>query len=296
MKKQMHALLAAFFPLFVVMCFCATAAHAEPPGIDLSNWNRTLSVDSKGTVSGEAVEIKAAGSFPPGLPLVFNAPVGGAHTSGSKYPRDELREMKGAAKAAWSLATGGTMTATLTVDKAPFLKDGAAGKEVIGQIHGKEDELVRLYWDAGRVYFHNDLSGSDGKEHEFKLLNAAGKEPSVTLGEKISYLIDAHADRLMVELWAHGDHFSYSGKILPVWQKDNGLYFKAGVYDGANASQGATGAGQTSFYALDFGHTAGGGMRGMPPPPEPAAAPLPKRSAAEIAGDLQKLADELRAQ
>ncbi|MFD2836365.1 polysaccharide lyase family 7 protein [Azotobacter vinelandii] len=45
--------------------------------------------------------------------------VNGATTSGSKYARSELREMKGSERAAWKLSEGGTMTATLEVDKVP---------------------------------------------------------------------------------------------------------------------------------------------------------------------------------
>lgn len=287
MKKYLVSALAA------ALCFTSTFAlaysptDAVPTDIDLSNWNRTLPVDKAGKTSGEAVEIAAKGSFPAGLPLVFKASVDGAHTSGSKYPRDELREMKGSDKAAWSLATGGTMTATLSVDSVPIQKDGHAGKIEMGQIHGSKDELVRLYWDAGHIYFHNDVSGSDGKEHQFELLNASGKAAASGIGDKISELIDAHDKTLTVKVWANGDVYSYVGPILDVWQKEKGLYFKAGVYDGNNAAQGATGYGQTSFYALDFSHVAGQGLGGLQVQPTTLRAPQ------AIAADMQKLVDEL---
>lgn len=296
MMKTLNELgkLLPLLPLYLLIAFMPMA-HADAPAIDLKNWNITLPVDSKGGKTGEAVELPAVGNVVtgPDASLVFSAPVDGAHTPGSKYARRELREMSGALKAAWNLATGGTMTATLTVDSVPALKDGSQGKEVIGQIHGKNDELVRLYWDAGRVYFHNDLSGSDGKEHEFKLLNSAGKEPFVPFGSKMSYLIDAHASTLTVKVWVNGDSYAYSGAILPVWQKDT-LYFKAGVYLGENASQGATGTGQATFYALDFSHVPGQGLGGLPPAPTPPAAPAPKRTFKDVANDMQKLVNELQ--
>ena len=87
--------------------------------------------------------------------MVFEASVDGATTQGSKYARTELREMDGHEKAAWKLADGGTLTATLTVDETPFKDNGSPGRVVVGQIHGQDDELVRLYYEGGKVYFMN---------------------------------------------------------------------------------------------------------------------------------------------
>lgn len=245
--------------------------------IDLSIWNITLPVDSKGTTAGEAVELPATGHLTPNADgsLTFHAPVDGAHTSGSQYPRHELREIKAdGSLAAWSLATGATMTATLTVDAMPKLKDGAVGKAVIGQIHGKSNELIRLYWNAGVIEFHDDISGTDHKEHEF----AFPALPAIPIGKQFSYEIGASTVALAVTIFLDGKPYSVSLTPDAKWTSDS-LYFKAGVYLGENASQGATGFGQVTFHALDYSHTSGQGLGGLPtslPPPSGAQNPAPQ--------------------
>jgi filamentous hemagglutinin family protein len=249
----------------------AQTAGNGTPGVDLKDWYLTLPVDSKGSTGGTAAEVhKGLDSYQseyfkvgPQGQLTFTADVAGAKTKSTKYARSELRETKANGDlAAWNLKDGGTMTATMSVDKVPTLSDGTLGKEVIGQIHGKSDELVRLYWDNGNVYFHNDRAGSSNKEMQFNLTDAMGNTPKIGLGQKFSYEIHAQGTDLTVSLFTGGKTYSSTTKINSVWQSDS-LYFKAGVYLGANASQGAKGVGQTSFYGLDYSHTAGEGLGGL---------------------------------
>jgi hypothetical protein len=148
---------------------------------DLSNWKLTLPVDKTGQNSGNALEILELEDYEsthfydaPDGAMVFSAYANGATTSGSTYPRSELREMDGDKLAAWKLSQGGTMTATLKVDGVPTLSNGANGRIIVGQIHGKDEELVRLYWDNTNVYFMNDQAGSGNKETKFTFLNASG--------------------------------------------------------------------------------------------------------------------------
>ncbi|MBM1173036.1 polysaccharide lyase family 7 protein [Microvirga arabica] len=234
---------------------------APSGNFSLSDWKITLPIDSFGTISGTATEIKSLSGYQHSSyfytasdgAMVFYAPVDGATTSGSKYARSELREMKGVAKAAWSLNEGGLLNATLEVDQAPIRFDGSAGRVVVGQIHGQNDELVRLYWENGSVYFVNDRAGSHNSETTFKLTNSIGQTPNVSLNERFSYIIDAKGDDLKVSVLADGQTYSSSTRINDVWDTDT-FYFKAGTYLGVNETQGF-GAGQTSFYALDFTHT-----------------------------------------
>ncbi|MBB4000243.1 polysaccharide lyase family 7 protein [Aureimonas pseudogalii] len=121
---------------------------------DLTNWKLTLPVDAGNGFGGTAVEVKKLVGYEGNHfydaadgAMVFRADVAGATTSGSKYARSELREMQGSDRAAWTLAEGGTMTATLKVDAVPVRSDGSEGRVVIGQIHGEDEELVRLYWE-----------------------------------------------------------------------------------------------------------------------------------------------------
>jgi Ca2+-binding RTX toxin-like protein len=233
---------------------------APSGNFDLSNWKITLPVDSSGGTSGTAVEVsnligyqnsKYFYTAPDGA-MVFYAPVNGATTSGSSYARSELREMNGSAKAAWNLSTGGSMTATLEVDAAP-MRDGQGHKIVVGQIHGQDDELVRLYWQDNKLYFANDQSGSDNEEHNFNFKADDGSAPDVSLNEKFSYTINAKGNTLDVDIYADGKVYHSHTSINSVWQSDT-FYFKAGAYLGANESNGS-GYGQTSFYDLRFTHS-----------------------------------------
>ncbi|GLK61264.1 MULTISPECIES: polysaccharide lyase family 7 protein [Azotobacter] len=236
---------------------------------DLRNWKLTLPVDSKGSTSGVAVEVENLVGYENSnyfydasdKAMVFSAMVNGATTSGSKYARSELREMKGSERAAWKLSEGGTMTATLEVDKVPQKSDGSPGRVVVGQIHGQDEELVRLYYENGKVYFVNDRAGSKNTETTFALKDANGNEPNVSLNEKFSYKIDAKSDELTVEVYADGNTYTSTSKISSVWQSDK-FYFKAGAYLGVNDSSGS-GSAQVSFYGLDFSHTDGGGLAGL---------------------------------
>lgn len=235
---------------------------------DFGSWNLTLPVDSVGKTNGVASIVKFPSTYSSAYfdqlsssKIIFTADVAGATTSGSNYARSELREMNGTNLAAWKLAEGGTMTATLSINEAPILNSGIMGRVVVGQIHGVSDELVRLYWENGKVYFANDRAGATNAEMKFQLVDQNGTNPSITLGEKFSYVISAKGDKLVVAVYADGNIYSSETKINSVWLSDS-LYFKAGVYLGVNETQG-TGKGVAAFDALDYSHTIGAGFDGL---------------------------------
>lgn len=237
-------------------------------GFNFSEWTLALPVDSAGNTAGYAAQIKNLSAYQGSEffqahddLLKFRAMVDGSTTSGSKYARSELREVNDGKLAAWNLRQGGTMTATLSVDEAPTYFNGTPGKIVIGQIHGKDEELVRLYWDNGTVYFKNDRAGPGNKELAFNLRADDGTMPLIGKGEIFSYKIDAVGNTLQVTVYADGKVYDSTTTINQVWQSDT-LYFKAGVYLGVNETQG-TGVGEASFYSLDFGHTRGEGLGGL---------------------------------
>ncbi|MFC1455751.1 polysaccharide lyase family 7 protein [Microvirga arabica] len=238
------------------------SSHAPSLTFSLKHWKITLPTDRNGTFSGTAREVKnLAGYVNPEYfytgsdgAMVFKAPVEGATTSGSQYARSELREMNGSERAAWTVEQGGSMKATLKVDQAPTLFNGTKGRVVIGQVHGQNDELVRLYWEKGTLYFVNDIAAATGRETKFALINKAGSKPNVSLNEKFTYSIDVKADRVKVTVSADGQTYTALDKINQAWRSD-AFYFKAGAYLGVNETQG-TGYGQVSFYDLKFSHPA----------------------------------------
>ena len=179
--------------------------------------------------------------------------------------------MNGTANAAWNLQTGGFMSATLEVDAAPN-RDGMGGRIIVGQIHGQDDELVRLYWENGKLYFANDQAGSNNSETKFYFVNGSGQQPNVSLDERFSYTINAKGDNLEVTVFADGQIYKSVSKINSVWQSDT-FYFKAGAYLGANDSNGS-GYGQTSFYALSVNHDGATTTPSPDPKPTPSDDPV----------------------
>lgn len=158
--------------------------------IDFSQWKLTLPVDNVGGFDGVAREVKpltADFDYPPYYEkvsdgIIFSAPTDGATTSGSHYPRCELREMINGKEAAWRPKLPGKLACTLKVLEVPTRSDNKPGRIVIGQIHGKSNELCRLYYDKGQLYFYDDKAGSSKKETKFVLKDADGNFTSIPIG------------------------------------------------------------------------------------------------------------------
>ena len=236
---------------------------------NLKNWKMHLPIDAKGGKTGAAWQIIDLIGFnhPPYFvqnadgSLTFSAPVDGAKTSSNtKYARSELREMNLKAdgsqgtEAVWTLKQGGTMRCQMTVDKTPTQKDGKPGHQVIGQIHGAKDELVRLYREgSGALEFHCDHALKDNKEHVFKLVDKDGKQAVLPLCKKFDYTIQASLANVTVS--AVIDGVVYRASLVPNagWAKDH-FYFKSGVYLGVNAAQGGKGDGGVTIHAIEVSH------------------------------------------
>ncbi|WP_119307933.1 polysaccharide lyase family 7 protein [Cohaesibacter haloalkalitolerans] len=235
---------------------------------DLSAWKLNLPVDAYGGTDGRAKTISNLDGYESEYfydakdgAMVMTASVDGATTGNARYARTELREKDGNDSAAWYLSEGGTMTATLRIDEAPVWDNGQDGKIVIGQVRGTVDELVRLYWDNGSVYYYSEHSGPDDKTLKFTFANADGNEPSISKGENFSYQIEVHGDQIKVVIYADGDVYTSETSITDHWTNEP-LNFKAGCYLQLNEAMGS-GTGQVSFYGLDYSHTAGQGYDGL---------------------------------
>ena len=266
--------------------------------MDLSDWRITLPEDENGGSDGAAAGVVGddfegfesedffyydadQGGF------VFRTPVEGAKTSaGTTYTRTELREMDGDEDAAWTIEEGGTLSATLKVTEFAQENDGDAARVIVGQIHGEDDELARLYVDSdGELYYANETTGSDGAERFFKFENEDGERPNVALGEEFSYVIDVSDGQLTVQVYVDGEVYTADGtvfvfddsviaengethdpaEIVDAWYDDT-FYFKAGVYQCVNTNDGhfaqGTGTTEAVFTEIDFSHTEGEGLDG----------------------------------
>jgi len=173
--------------------------------------------------------------------VVFRAPVGGATTSGSQYPRTELREMAnaGSQEASWSTRSGThVMKLRESVDHLPAAKP----QVVFAQIHGAKDDLIEL-----------EIANTGGKNRLY--VNHNGKQYGSDLDS--NYVL---ASQFEVEIAAAGGYVdvAYNG-VQHVHQAlgDDGDYFKAGCYTQSNLSKGdlPSAYGQVTIYRVQVSHT-----------------------------------------
>lgn len=228
----------------------ADAADCTPSqALDLKNWKLQT---PRGAAGGGIVEIKqpqlAGYTEPPHFVsrgcngIAFRAPVDGAHTSGSRFARTELREMTngGRTNAAWS-STVGTHTFTETIAFTALPK----GKpDVVGaQIHNAAEDISLLKVRGNRLFVTDAGRGVE------KLVDA-----NYQLGEQIN----------MKWVVSGGVTKAYVNGVLQLTFTRNysGAYFKAGAYPQADCSTAKpcddSNYGATVITKLAVSHSGGG--------------------------------------
>lgn len=196
--------------------------------IDLTNWKITLPVENPNK-SNRPLEIRqpqlARYKIDPwfivasdGTGVQFRAPVNSPTTSGSKYPRSELREMadNGTTNAAWS-STQGTHTMFLdqVITKVPKIKKHV----VAGQIHDDNDDIIVI-----RLEYPNLYINVDGK-------NVYILDSSYALGKRFTIKFEVNGAQTKVY---------YNNSQTPVYILNlnySSAYFKAGAYTQSNCTR-----------------------------------------------------------
>lgn len=210
--------------------------------IDLTDWKLTLPVETDHAGDpDEIVQPELAGFvLDPWYVLSedatgvrFRANAGGATTNNSGYPRSELREMNGAAPAAWSLTEGKhTMTVRQAITHLPEVKPHV----VAGQIHDAEDDVVMIRLEDTHLFV-------EGGGEDLGTLDA-----SYVLGTPFDIVIEASGGHILI---------SYNGGApIDVAREGDGMYFKAGCYTQSNPERGdaADAYGEVVIYALTVTH------------------------------------------
>jgi hypothetical protein len=212
--------------------------------LNLTNWKLTLPIGKK---SDDATEIKQPdlnsyqndtafhvdGS---GKGVVFRANAGGATTSGSSYPRSELREMtdNGKKNAAWSSKSGQhVMTVTEAITATPTVKPHV----VAAQIHDAEDDVVMIRLERKRLFVEADGDDVGVLDDDYEL------------GTRFTVDLRATSDGIRV---------TYNGSKTVNYRKSgSGWYFKAGCYTQSNVDRGdkASAYGEVVIYALRVQHS-----------------------------------------
>jgi len=228
-----------------------------PPGgnFNLTNWYLGLPVDSSGGTSGNSASIPAAqlvSGYSNALyfytgadgAMTFWAPVTGATTPGSSYPRSELREQISPPSndINWSGYGTSILTAQCRVVQVPSTK-----KVIIGQIHtktGAARPLVKLQYNDGVIEGLVKQSPNADPDSKFFF-------PSVGLSNLVNYTI--RMEDGLVTMTVNGSTQSMDVfESDPEWA-DQEFYFKAGSYCQDNSGSSSEGA-RVAFYSLMASH------------------------------------------
>ncbi len=216
--------------LVISFLLFATPAFAE------KDWGLDVPVNAQGQLTGKSIVIKPVRPYPPYYTIVngrqhFMTPSRCAKTSNNtKYCRTEFKQVGGR----WALSPTSErlLASRVIIEDLPY-----GTRTVIGQIHGKDDELVRLYADntssvrnAIGVYFINDVAFGTGRETRFILKDAAGIPLTLKEGDFFNYIITPTPTRITVSVSYKGVRYSASDRINPFWLKEKAFYYKWGNY------------------------------------------------------------------
>jgi Alginate lyase len=255
-------------------------SSAPPPWdvLDFSGWALDVPVNAQGQLSGTndaTIVNPISASFPVGDlayfhsgaagGVVFYAPVNGATTTSSYYPRCELAEeaySEAHGGMNWPLTLGGTMNVDVSVDDVPSIHGGTKnGDVVIGQIKGVSSELCKIRYTGGSETIAAAPYTIYVEYNNATVSGSFGVVPVSTIGlsERFSYEIQLANNAYTVSITYQGHTYSgTSGPLDASWSSDT-YYFKAGVYTQANSGgQGGdtegTGAGQVTIRSLEASH------------------------------------------
>lgn len=242
--------------------------RAKPSqNFDLTHWKLTLpsgdEIKTDRLIAGYT-NPSAFYTDPESGGLVFRCPNRAGTTRHSNYSRSELREMLAPSESAdddennWTPEDGGTLDARLRVDRVSRTGDKKkVGRVVIGQIHGPDSEVIRLYYQnkpdqpKGRIYAGLDDVSGDTVWSPNIVPNANGG--GIALGEEFDYRIRLAGRQLTVIVEpASGGRYVYTRTIDDGYLGEN-LYFKAGVYNQNNTGDGGDFV-QATFFRLVRSH------------------------------------------
>lgn len=189
--------------------------------IDLTNWKLNLPTCPYREVKQPALATfeQAPWFWDDGPVVVFRANAGGCTTSGSSYPRSELREMKngGGTNASWSNSSG---THTMTIRQSINYTLKAKKHVVAGQIHDADDDVTVLRLEGNQLWMTN------GNNTHHKLLDG-----NYVLGTEFTVKFTANSSGITID-YNNGAASGFLGKRI------SGAYFKAGAYTQSNTSKG----------------------------------------------------------
>jgi Alginate lyase len=219
-------------PSYILLLLSLSWASAATPGqlLNLTGWKLQTPVDNGkgGVVEISEPELDTFNSsffYVKDNYVTFAVPENGAHTSGSSFPRSELRELY------QFFVTKNTETHIINAT-AIVLADGSLHKTAIGQIHGTNQGhcsiVVELEWFKGDIIanLRDEACGS------LRFTVGTGYK----IGDEINYIMTVKGTTVTVAT-DRGSMRPYSY----TWWSSNPYpaYFKAGNYlqsSGSSAS------------------------------------------------------------
>ena len=237
------------------------AAHASclttPPSsvIDLAHWKLTLPIDADGGTTGEAAEVATesltsgyrSGYFcvEPSGAVKFWAPVNGATTDGSEYPRSELRYVidPDDDNDNWIADRDDAgLSSHLVVERVP----ASTQKVVVGQIHGfQTNAFIKLRYQYNPTTHTANVAALVNESPSASNSTNYGSIGGLTNGVPFTYSISVQNRVITIKV---------NGQVLTSFHIQSGwlhvpMYFKAGTYDQASGSSGTDG-GRVAFSQL----------------------------------------------
>lgn len=147
--------------------------------------------------------------------MIFWVPTDGAHTSGSKFPRTELRQ-----NTDFNISTGSTsLTVTVAVLQAPHRNN-----IVVGQLKGEDEQPIELRWIEGDIVASVKTSYKQTKPENITLVSGL-KE-----GQKFTYTMALQRGVVTITVGGKSKKVSFDMD----WDADK-VYWKFGNYCQDNA-------------------------------------------------------------
>jgi hypothetical protein len=229
--------------LAVVACTFAQTYPAQV--LNLSNWKLTIPAGSAESPTEIKQPALATYAIDPWFKVgaggvLFRAPVNAVTTSGSDYPRSELREMtnNGQSNAAWSSTSG---THTMIIDQAILALPLQKRHVVAGQIHDASKDIIVIRLEGSSLFV--DVDGNTAK-----ILDS-----NYTLGKRFTVKFVANGGKTKI-------YYNGSSTVAYTLTKSyTKAYFKAGCYTQSNCTKetvcSASNYGEVVIYGLTVTHS-----------------------------------------
>jgi len=258
--------------LLVVLSLISLSLSASPPGelFDLTHFVLQLPTctapkcsNSIDQISQPELKSYTSAYFftdPDTNAMTFWCPIDGKHTSGSNYPRSELRENQNLSwnndgKGDWTFIGYHQLNVTLKVLEEPTTKTitiGQAHGAAIGStsISGSCSIISEFEWDNGKLVNH--MRGAQSGDTCSSVSQTLGG--TYTVGESFSYSIVVNNKD--VSIWTTKG--GWSKPYTYSWWNTSGpntywLYFKAGDYVQDSGSSSTVG-GKIAITAITTSH------------------------------------------